>query len=119
MVALFTAGLPIPASALLAFEATSRLGAVRLTLGWDGLPTGEQRPPYRVVEIYRAVCATLSGKQTLHVTKQTETGAVNGGTTINGIAPVAGQTCRQHSGEEGKWESVELISAIAYPLQAG
>jgi len=40
-----------------------------------------------------------------------------GGTVINGIAPVIGAPCNNDSGEEGKWESVELVSATAFPIR--
>lgn len=118
LIAVFTAGLPLPASMLFAFEASSGLGAVKLHLGWAGMPNGETPPvAYRVVEVYEAVCGSLSGKQTQRVTRQTETDPEAGDTMINGIAPVIGAPCKNDTGEDGKWETVELVSATAYPTR--
>jgi len=113
----FTAGLPLPATMLLAFEASSGLGAVKLQLGWTGMPNGATPKAYRVIEVYEAVCASLSGEQTQRITRQTETNPDAGDTLINGIAPVIGAPCENDTGEEGKWESVELVSATAFPIR--
>ena len=60
----------------------------------------------------------MSGEQTRRVTRQTETDPDAGGTIINGIAPVIGAPCDNGSGEDGKWESVELVSATSLPQPA-
>jgi hypothetical protein len=122
LIALFTAGLPLPATMMLGFEASTGLGAVKLNLGWAGMPGGVSSPvAYRVIEVYEAVCASLSGRQTQRVTRQTEIDPDAGDTVINGMAPVTGAPCKNDSGsglsEEGKWETVELVSATAYPTR--
>lgn len=123
LIALFTAGLPLPATLLLGFEASTGLGTVRLHLGWAGMPGGVSPSPvaYRVIEVYEAVCASLSGKQTQRVTRQTETDPDAGDTVINGMAPMVGAACKNDSasgsGEEGRWETVELVSTTAYPIR--
>lgn len=45
LIALFTAGLPLPANILLGFEASTGLGAVKLHLGWAGMPNGVTSSP--------------------------------------------------------------------------
>lgn len=74
-----------------------------------------------MIEVYEAVCASVSGKQTRRVTRQTETDPDAGDTVVNGMAPVIGAPCENDSGsgasEEGKWETVELVSATSYPTR--
>jgi hypothetical protein len=119
LLALTTAGMPLPASLLVAFEASTRAGAVKLHLGWGGMPNGITPAPtaFRVVEVYEAVCSSVSGKQKQKVTRQTDTDPEAGDTMINGMAPVIGAPCENDKGEQGKWETVELASATSYPIR--